>query len=194
MNTRNATGPFQKGQTRRQFLKVAGCGVLGAMAGGLWSADDLFAAGAESPDAFTPDLDIALWAEPGEVALFPGRPTTVWRYRATVLKGRPSRIVDSPDSYLGPTIKAQRGEKVRIRFRNQLSEETIVHWHGLHVPAIMDGHPRYAVRPGSSSSPTRKSTPPACPRAKTMWPWSFRTAFSGLTTSYPICPASAWNR
>ena len=149
MNTRNASGPFRKGQTRRQFLKLAGCGALGAVAGGLRSAGDLFAAGAESPDAFTPDLDIALWAEPGEMVFFPGKPTTVWRYRATVLKGRPSRIVEPPDSYLGPTIKARRGEKVRIRFQNRLPEETIVHWHGLHVPAIMDGHPRYAVPPGA---------------------------------------------
>jgi FtsP/CotA-like multicopper oxidase with cupredoxin domain len=150
MNTHNATGPFQKGQTRRQFLKLAGCGTLGAMTGGLWSARGLLAAGADSPAVFTPDLDIALWAEPGEVAVFPGRPTEVWRYRATVLKGHASRVVETPGSYLGPTLKARRGEKVRIRFHNRLPEETIVHWHGLHVPAIMDGHPRYVVPQGAS--------------------------------------------
>jgi FtsP/CotA-like multicopper oxidase with cupredoxin domain len=29
-----------------------------------------------------------------------------------------------------------------------LSEETIVHWHGLHIVQKMDGHPMYAIRPG----------------------------------------------
>jgi FtsP/CotA-like multicopper oxidase with cupredoxin domain len=51
---------------------------------------------------------------------------------------------------LGPIIKAHRGEKVRIRFRNDTPEKSIVHWHGLHVPAIMDGHPRNVVSQGES--------------------------------------------
>jgi FtsP/CotA-like multicopper oxidase with cupredoxin domain len=29
-------------------------------------------------------------------------------------------------------------------------EKSIVHWHGLHVPAIMDGHPRHVVSQGES--------------------------------------------
>jgi len=39
---------------------------------------------------------------------------------------------------------------VRIRFLNLLPDETIIHWHGLHVPDLMDGHPRFAVGPGGS--------------------------------------------
>jgi FtsP/CotA-like multicopper oxidase with cupredoxin domain len=27
-------------------------------------------------------------------------------------------------------------------------ESTIVHWHGLHVPDDMDGHPRFSLAPG----------------------------------------------
>jgi FtsP/CotA-like multicopper oxidase with cupredoxin domain len=43
-----------------------------------------------------------------------------------------------------------KGEKIRIRFTNSISEESILHWHGLHVPAAMDGHPRYVVPQGGS--------------------------------------------
>jgi blue copper oxidase len=50
----------------------------------------------------------------------------------------------------GPTIRARRGDHARIRLVNQLQEPTIVHWHGLLVPASADGHPRYAIAPGAS--------------------------------------------
>ena len=146
----DAAPQIGNGKTRRQFLKLAGYGTMGVMAGGLWTGKRLFAAGGDLQEAFIPDLDIALSAEPGEMALFPGRPTSVWHYRASLLKGHPSRVVEIPGSYLGPTIHAKRGEKVRIRFHNRIPEETIVHWHGLHVPAIMDGHPRYVVGQGQS--------------------------------------------
>jgi FtsP/CotA-like multicopper oxidase with cupredoxin domain len=44
-------------------------------------------------------------------------------------------------------IRLQRGQRVRIRFANQLPEPSIVHWHGLDVPELADGHPRLAVGP-----------------------------------------------
>lgn len=33
---------------------------------------------------------------------------------------------------------------------NELDEQTIIHWHGLHVPAEMDGHPRFAIAPNAT--------------------------------------------
>jgi FtsP/CotA-like multicopper oxidase with cupredoxin domain len=48
----------------------------------------------------------------------------------------------------GPSLRARRGDQARIRLLNQLPEPTIVHWHGLQVPAHADGHPRFAVGPG----------------------------------------------
>ncbi|SHH70110.1 multicopper oxidase domain-containing protein [Desulfofustis glycolicus] len=44
-----------------------------------------------------------------------------------------------------------QGEKIRIRFENSIPEVSIVHWHGLHVPAKMDGHPRHVIPQGQSS-------------------------------------------
>lgn len=52
--------------------------------------------------------------------------------------------------YLGPTIRVRRGEDVRIRVRNTLSEPTTVHWHGVHLPAASDGGPHQRISAGGS--------------------------------------------
>ncbi|MEA2404293.1 MAG: hypothetical protein QOE08_940 [Thermoleophilaceae bacterium] len=39
----------------------------------------------------------------------------------------------------GPTIHARAGEELVIRLKNGLPEATVIHWHGLRVPAEMDG-------------------------------------------------------
>lgn len=94
------------------------------------------------------DVHIELRAVQGHVALRPGAPTRVWRYRGKVLRGD-ARTLEAPDAtYLGPTIRVRRGQRVRIDLVNELPEPTIVHWHGLHVPDTMDGHPRFAIAPG----------------------------------------------
>ncbi len=42
----------------------------------------------------------------------------------------------------GPTIEAQVGDVLEIRLVNHLPEPTVVHWHGLRIPADMDGTER----------------------------------------------------
>jgi FtsP/CotA-like multicopper oxidase with cupredoxin domain len=39
----------------------------------------------------------------------------------------------------GPVIKANVGDTLAIRVTNNLKEPTIIHWHGLRIPASMDG-------------------------------------------------------
>ena len=51
---------------------------------------------------------------------------------------------------LGPTIRTSAGINANINFQNSLSEKTNIHWHGLKIPASMDGHPQAIVNPGSS--------------------------------------------
>ena len=53
-------------------------------------------------------------------------------------------------SYLGPTIRANKGDRVILDVRNRLDEDTTMHWHGMEVPAIMDGTPHQTIKPGSS--------------------------------------------
>ncbi|MCW5660066.1 MAG: multicopper oxidase family protein [Burkholderiaceae bacterium] len=94
------------------------------------------------------DVHVELHAEPGEVALRPGRPTRVWRYRGELARGEAKALTSSAGGYLGPIIRVRRGQRVRIDLINELPEPTIIHWHGLHLPDTMDGHPRFAVAPG----------------------------------------------
>ena len=95
-----------------------------------------------------PDLELELRASPDKVAILPGSPTRVWRYRAKVLRGDKNVVTNLPDSYLGPVIRARHGQRVRVHFINDLPQSSIVHWHGLIVPEAADGHPRHAIAPG----------------------------------------------
>jgi FtsP/CotA-like multicopper oxidase with cupredoxin domain len=100
---------------------------------------------------FVPDLEIRLTATEADVPILPGAPTRVWTYRADLLKGDAASVQTLPDSSLGPIIRAQTGQKVRVFFQNDLpGQPSIVHWHGLRLPEEMDGHPRYAIRPGET--------------------------------------------
>lgn len=56
-------------------------------------------------------------------------------------------------AYLGPTVRAERGDTVRVNVRNELGEVSTLHWHGMHLPAAMDGGPHQQIQPGSTWSP-----------------------------------------
>lgn len=64
-------------------------------------------------------------------------------------------------SYLGPTLRAERGEEVQVNVTNELREATSVHWHGHHLPAAMDGGPHQEVEPGDTWSPHWRIDQPA---------------------------------
>ncbi len=68
-------------------------------------------------------------------------------------------------AYLGPTLRAKRGEQVVVNVHNGLSEATTVHWHGMHLPAEMDGGPLTMVAAGQTWSPTWRVNQPAA----TLW-------------------------
>ena len=50
----------------------------------------------------------------------------------------------------GPTLQGNVGDTMIVHFYNQLPEETTLHWHGMEVPANMDGSniSQHAVPPG----------------------------------------------
>ena len=99
---------------------------------------------------FEPDVEIVLRAAPGSIEIRPGAPTQGWQITGELVKGDESALQPVPGSYLGPTIRVKKGQRVRIHFINELAETSILHWHGLHLPAEMDGHPRYVVGTGES--------------------------------------------
>jgi FtsP/CotA-like multicopper oxidase with cupredoxin domain len=152
---------------RRKFIKVglmvAGAGALAACAPkaapsaapAMPGMDHgaMTAVPAAGPSAsFTPDLEIALKAAPGTAQILPGKPSSVWKYTASVVNGDPGAVVNLPDTYLGPVIRARKGQKVRVTFTNNLpaGEQSIVHWHGLIVPQKADGHPMYQIDSGKT--------------------------------------------
>ena len=96
------------------------------------------------------DVRIALTAAPAAISILPGQPTQVWQYTGRVLEGDPNAIQAIPGSYLGPIIRVRKGQRVHITFSHELPQESIVHWHGLHVPAEMDGHPRFVIQQGET--------------------------------------------
>lgn len=122
---------------------VAGCTNLGQPDGGQFDGT----AGQLSPD-FDPTLDLRLHATGGIAQILDGNPTDVLMYVPEVLSGDATRVTSLPGSYVGPIIRARKGDQLRIRLSNELDEATIIHWHGMRVPPVMDGHPRYAIPPG----------------------------------------------
>lgn len=67
--------------------------------------------------------------------------------------------------FLGPTLRARRGESVEVTVRNALPETTSVHWHGMHLPAAMDGGPHQSIEPGGTWRPSWEIDQPAA----TLW-------------------------
>jgi blue copper oxidase len=67
--------------------------------------------------------------------------------------------------HLGPTLRAERYEDVLVRLHNELPEPTTLHWHGMHLPARMDGGPHQLVEPGATWEPRWTIDQPAA----TLW-------------------------
>ncbi|MGY1602567.1 multicopper oxidase family protein [Geodermatophilus sp. SYSU D00815] len=68
-------------------------------------------------------------------------------------------------AYLGPTLRARRGETVRVELTNRLTEPTTVHWHGMELPGAADGGPHLPLPPGGTSTPSWEVRQPAA----TLW-------------------------
>lgn len=74
----------------------------------------------------TKTREFKLRAAPTSVKQIDGRDLDVWAYN---------------DQVPGPVLRVRLGEEVRIKFRNDLPQQTTIHWHGVRVPNAMDGVP-----------------------------------------------------
>jgi FtsP/CotA-like multicopper oxidase with cupredoxin domain len=114
---------------RRQFLQAT------AAIGGISALPvPLFAAETRS------ERRIELIPSAFSVALDPDSPTHtgVWSFN---------------QQFPGPVLRFRRGERVHVALKNQLQQDTAVHWHGVRVPNAMDGVPQVTqapVPPGGS--------------------------------------------
>lgn len=90
------------------------------------------------PEVVGEEKVFVLSAEHGETVFLEGKPTNTAGYNGT---------------YLGPTLRAHKGDNVRIVLTNDLSQPVTAHWHGMHLPAMMDGGPHQEVAPGEIWEP-----------------------------------------
>ncbi|HEX5077229.1 MAG TPA: multicopper oxidase domain-containing protein, partial [Gemmatimonadaceae bacterium] len=103
----------------------------------------------EAPAAYADAYDAAIPADGGAVVqvdldarevdweFSPGRLTRAWGFNGQIP---------------GPTIEARVGDVLEIRFTNRLPEPTTIHWHGLQIPAAMDGTDmvQHPIAPGET--------------------------------------------
>lgn len=92
----------------------------------------------------------SLTAETGSTSFLPESTTETWGYNG---------------AFLGPTLRAQHGEKVRVKIQNDLPAQTTVHWHGMHIPAVYDGGAHQIIEPGARWEPEWVIDQPAA----TLW-------------------------
>ncbi len=77
-------------------------------------------------------VEVELVAGTSTVEYLAGKPTDVWAYRDGALP-------DAVGTVPGPMLRAKVGDEIIVHFRNELPEETTIHWHGLRLPPEMDG-------------------------------------------------------
>ena len=143
--------------SRRTFLKVSAVGAVGAVAllGGGYLIRDRFlndgnpSSTAENvirgqrlpiPNLLTgTEMDgkrvYDLTMQQGSMAYAAGKQTATFAYNGNIL---------------GPTLLMHKGDEVVINVTNQLGEPTTTHWHGIHLPAIMDGGPHQRIENGDT--------------------------------------------
>ncbi|MCF5702425.1 copper resistance system multicopper oxidase [Pseudomonas syringae] len=119
--------------SRRTFVKGLAAGsLLGGL--GLWR---------------TP-----VWAlnAPGQVNELSGSDFELFISETPVnFTGRPRTAMTINGSLPGPLLRWREGDTVTLRVRNRLSASTSIHWHGILLPANMDGVPGlsfHGIEPG----------------------------------------------
>ena len=109
--------------TRRTFVKgLAATGILGGL--GLWR---------------TP-----VWAmtSPGQPNVLTGNDFDLFIGETPVNITGAARTAKTINGLLpGPILRWREGDTVTLRVRNRLPEDTSIHWHGIILPANMDGVP-----------------------------------------------------
>jgi len=57
------------------------------------------------------------------------------------------------NNFWGPTLFFNKGDIVHLNVKNKLNDSTTIHWHGMHLPAVMDGGPHQVIPPGTLWQP-----------------------------------------
>lgn len=114
---------MQSKTTRRSFVKgLAATGLLGGL--GMWRAPVWAVTSPGQPNVLSgTDFDLYIGDLPVNIT---GSART-----AMAING----------SVPGPILRWREGDTVTLRVRNRLKQDTSIHWHGIILPANMDGVP-----------------------------------------------------
>lgn len=90
-----------------------------------------------------------LWRTPVWAVTSPGLPSVLTGNEFDLFIGEtPVNITGSPRTAMtingslpGPLLRWREGETVTLRVKNRLDQDTSIHWHGIILPANMDGVP-----------------------------------------------------
>ena len=70
-----------------------------------------------------------------------------------ICKGNQTVTAGYNGNWWGPTMIWKKGTNIQLNVKNKLQDSTTVHWHGMHLAAIMDGGPHQIVPPKTLWSP-----------------------------------------
>jgi CopA family copper-resistance protein len=100
------------------------------------------------------------WAQSATPGLAPALPTLggpnidlAISHAHLSVDGRLGHAVTINGTVPGPLLRLKQGQKVKLSVRNDLEEDTSIHWHGLLVPFQMDGVPGVTfpgIKPGQT--------------------------------------------
>src|SRR5699024_6072082 len=82
-----------------------------------------------------------------------------------IFEGTKTKTLGYNGDFLGPVLRFNKGDKVKIKLINDLDEEVTFHWHGLEVPGEVDGGPHASIKPGEEDEVEFKVTQ----EASTLW-------------------------
>ena len=66
---------------------------------------------------------------------------------AQILPGQQTLTEGINGKFWGPTMFFNKGDTVHMHVYNNLNDSTTLHWHGFHLPPVMDGGPHQVVPP-----------------------------------------------
>ncbi|MFT5113923.1 MAG: FtsP/CotA-like multicopper oxidase with cupredoxin domain [Parasphingorhabdus sp.] len=131
---------------RRQFLQAASLGGSGLLAPGFHQ----LVAAAEMASSFQNSLALPPLEE-GHLIDGARQIDLSLQYGVSNFFGdRPTPAVGINGNYLGPVLRVQQGDDVMFKVTNRLSEPSTLHWHGLNLPAAMDGGPHQVIDSGKT--------------------------------------------
>jgi FtsP/CotA-like multicopper oxidase with cupredoxin domain len=87
------------------------------------------------------------------------------RGQSHFLPGLTTATLGVNGNYLGPTLRANQGDPVMVNIINHIGEATTIHWHGMHLPPVMDGGPYQVIADNSQWNPQWTIMQPAA----TLW-------------------------